>query len=106
MTLKRLVFAAGGLGAIAIPGRVDVVRMVGDGRQAIIRVNLRAIFSGTQPDIYMKANDMVNIGTHFWAYPLAVLRNGIRASYGYGFIVDRNFGNDVFGAPPANQFGQ
>ena len=106
MTLMRLVSAAGGLGAIAIPERVDIVRMVGDGRQAIVRVNLRAIFSGTQPDLYVRANDMINIGTNFWAYPLAVLRNGVRASYGYGFVVDRNFGNDVFGAPPANQFGQ
>jgi len=27
-------------------------------------------------------------------------------TYGFGFLLDRNFGNDVFGAPPTNQFGQ
>jgi cold shock CspA family protein len=26
-----------------------------------------------------------------------VIRNGFRASYGFGFIVDRNLGDDIFG---------
>ena len=38
----------------------------------------------------------------FWATPLAVIRGGLRATYGFGFLLDRNFGNDVFGAPPSN----
>ena len=42
------------------------------------------------------------IGTTFWATPLAVVRNGLRATYGFGFLLDRNFGNDVFGAPPSD----
>ncbi len=37
------------------------------------------------------------------ADPAAVVRNGFRASYGFGFLLDRNFGNDVFGAPPTNR---
>ena len=37
---------------------------------------------------------------------LSVLRSGFRATYGFGFLLDRNFGNDVFGAPPLNEFGQ
>ena len=41
-------------------------------------------------------------GTNFWATPLAVIRNGFRASYGFGFILDRNFQGDVFGADSAN----
>ncbi len=48
----------------------------------------------------------MNVGTNFWAYPLAVIRNGFRASYGFGFLIDRNFGNDIFGAPPTNTVGQ
>ncbi|TVQ61693.1 MAG: hypothetical protein EA378_08075 [Phycisphaerales bacterium] len=105
LTLQRLIDSAGGLGAIAIPERVDLTRMVGPDRQATIRLNLRAIAEGTEPDIYIKANDRINIGTNFWATPLAVIRGGFRASYGFGFLLDRNFGNDVFGAPPTRLQG-
>jgi len=74
--------------------------MVGPDRQATIQLNYRAINEGTQPDIFLKPDDRINVGTNFWALPLAVVRNGFRASYGFGFFLDRNFGNDVFGAPP------
>ncbi len=106
ITLLRAIASAGGLGSLAFPQRVDLTRMVGTDTQATIRLNLRAIAEGTQPDIFLKSNDMVNIGTNFWMFPLAVVRNGFRASYGFGFLLDRNFGNDVFGAPPANRLGQ
>ncbi|MBC7835428.1 MAG: polysaccharide biosynthesis/export family protein [Phycisphaerales bacterium] len=102
ITLTRAIASAGGLAGIAIPERVDLTRMVGDKRQATIRLNYKAIKEGTQPDIYLKPDDLLTFGTNFWAYPLAVIRSGLRASYGYGFILDRNFGTDVFGAPPTN----
>jgi len=102
LTLTKAVLAAGGLNGLAVPWRVDLTRMVGPDRQATIRLDLKAIAEGTQPDIFMKADDMVNVGTSFWATPLAVIRGGLRASYGFGFLLDRNFGNDVFGAPPTN----
>ncbi|MEO0512492.1 MAG: SLBB domain-containing protein [Planctomycetota bacterium] len=100
LTLLRAVDAAGGLTGLAIPERVDLTRMIGGDRQATIRLNLRAIAEQTQPDIFLRPNDRVNVGTNFWAFPLAVARGGFRASYGFGFLLDRNFGNDVFGAPP------
>lgn len=106
LTLSRLVTAAGGLGPIAIPERVDLVRVVGPDREAAVRVNLSAIRNRAEPDIYMQPDDHVIIGTNFWAQPLAVVRNGFRASYGFGFLLDRNFGNDVFGPPPVNFVGQ
>lgn len=106
VTLLRGIIAAGDFSAIGIPERVDLTRMVGDNRQATIRLNVRAIANGTAPDIVLKPDDMLNFGTNFWAAPVAVVRSGFRASYGYGFLLDRNFGNDVFGAPPTNQFGQ
>jgi polysaccharide biosynthesis/export protein len=98
LTLSRAIAAAGGFNAIAIPERIDLTRMVGPDRQATIRLNGRAIFMGTHPDIFMKSNDQVNVGTSFWATPMAVIRNGFRATYGFGFLLDRNFGPDVFGA--------
>lgn len=99
LTLSRLVAAAGGLGPLAIPERVDLVRRVGD-REATIRVNLAAIRERAEPDIALKSDDHVIIGTNFFAQPLAVIRNGFRMTYGFGFLIDRNWGTDIFGPPP------
>jgi hypothetical protein len=99
LTLSRLVAAAGGLGPLAIPERVDLVRRVGD-REATIRVNLGAIRERSEPDIALKSDDHVIIGTNFFAQPLAVIRNGFRMTYGFGFLIDRNWGTDIFGPPP------
>lgn len=106
LTLSRLVSAAGGLGQIAIPQRVDLIRKIAPDREAAIRVNLAAIRNKAEPDIVMRADDHVIIGTNFFATPLAVIRNGFRMTYGFGFLLDRNFGNDVFGPPPVNLIGQ
>ncbi|MFM1804112.1 MAG: hypothetical protein RL136_991 [Planctomycetota bacterium] len=100
LTLSRFVSAAGGLAQTAIPSRVDLVRMLGNDREATIRIDLAAIRNRSEPDIYMQANDHVIIGTNFTALPLAVIRNGFRMTYGFGFLLDRNFGYDVFGIPP------
>jgi polysaccharide export outer membrane protein len=102
LTLSRLIAMAGGLGALAIPDRVDLVRQVDEGREATIRLNLGAIRRRTEPDVIIKPNDHVLVGTNWFAYPLAVIRNGFRMNYGFGFLLDRNFGNDVFGPPPTN----
>ncbi len=106
LTLSRLVASAGGLGPLAIPTRIDLTRMLGPDREATIRLNLAAIRNRTEPDIYLKPNDHIIVGTDFWATPLAVFRNGFRVTYGFGFLLDRNFGNDVFGPPPVNRLGQ
>ena len=103
LTLSRLVSAAGGLGQIAIPQRVDLIRKIAPDREAAIRVNLAAIRNKAEPDIVMRADDHIIIGTNFFATPLAVIRNGFRMTYGFGFLIDRNFGNDVFGPPPFSQ---
>ena len=100
LTLTRAITSAGGLGNLAVPERVDLTRIVGHNEQATIMLNLRAIQEGTQPDVYIKPDDRINVGTNFWATPLAVMRSGFRTSYGFGFLLDRNFGNDVFGPPP------
>jgi polysaccharide export outer membrane protein len=105
LTLSRLVAAAGGLGELAIPQRVDLVRRIGSDKEACIRVNLAAIRNRAEPDIFLRPDDHINIGTNFWATPLAVIRNGFRMTYGFGFLVDRNWGNDIFGAPPVNVVG-
>lgn len=102
LTLTRAITSAGGLNGLAVPERIDLTRLVGKNEQATIMLNLRAIEEGTQPDVYIKPDDRINVGTNFWATPLAVFRSGFRTNYGFGFLLDRNFGNDVFGAPPTN----
>jgi len=102
ITLSRLIAMAGGLGALAIPDRIDLVRQLDEGREATIRLDLAAIRRRTEPDVIIKPNDHILVGTNWFAYPLAVIRNGFRMNYGFGFLLDRNFGNDVFGAPPTN----
>ncbi len=98
LTLKQLIASAGNLSPVAIPERVDLVRRVGDNQEAMVRLNVRAIFEGTEPDFYLQQDDLINVGTNFWATPLAVFRNGLRVSYGFGFVLDRNFNEDVFGS--------
>ncbi len=106
LTLKRAIAASGGLGPLAIPERVEIHRILNDNLEAIVMLNYRAIKEGAEPDIYLKPDDLIVVGTTWYAAPLAVIRNGFRTSYGFGFLLDRNFGNDVFGAPPSNnRFG-
>jgi polysaccharide export outer membrane protein len=97
LTLSRAITAAGGLGPVAIPEKVDLTRRVGPNREATLRVNLAAIRQRTEPDIVMRPDDHIIIGTTFWATPLAVVRNGFRMTYGFGFLFDKNFAEEVFG---------
>lgn len=106
LTLTRAIDSAGGFSELAVPEKLELTRMIGKDRQATIMLDGRAIFERTQPDVLLKNNDHINVGTTFWALPLAVIRNGFRASYGFGFVLDRNIANDIFGPPPVNQFGQ
>jgi hypothetical protein len=90
VTLKQAVAAAGGLDPVAIPRRCDLIRRVGN-TEVTLQVDLQRIFDGEQPDIFLKPDDLVNIGTDMIAPFLAVTRNAYRASYGWGFVYDRNF---------------
>ena len=91
ITLKQAVASAGGLDSVAIPRRCDLIRRIGPDQEATVQVNLQAIFDGEQPDIFLKANDVLNVGTDAVAPFLAVMRNAYRASYGWGFTYDKNF---------------
>ncbi len=96
MTMKMAVAAAGGLGPLAWPKRCEVVRRIGKKKEEIVMVDLDKIYSGEQPDFFIKPNDLINVGTHPTARWRAVLRNAFRATYGFGFIYDRNFGSREF----------
>ncbi len=56
-----------------------------------MHVDVDAIFSGDQPDIYLKPNDVIQVGTNILAPFLAAIRQGFRITYGFGFLYDRNY---------------
>lgn len=97
MTLKMAIASAGGLGALAWPTKVEVIRRIGENKEVTVMVDLDKIAKGLQPDFFIKPYDLINVGTHGTARYLAVLRNAFRATYGFGFIYDRNFTDTDYG---------
>jgi len=97
MTLKMAIAAAGGLGPLAWPKRVEIVRRIGRGGEEFVMLDLDKIASGEQPDVFIKPNDFINVGTHPTSRWRAILRNAFRATYGFGFVYDRNFADRDFG---------
>lgn len=91
VTLKQAIIAASMLDPLAIPARTDVIRRIGPDKEVWVRVNLSKLFAGRQPDVYIKPDDQVLVGTHLIAPYLAALRNAFRFTYGAGFIYDKNF---------------
>lgn len=105
ITLKHAIATAGGLNAIAWPKKIEVIRRIGKNKsglmqEEIVLVDLEKISKGTQPDFFIKPYDLINVGTHGTSRWLAILRNAFRATYGFGFIYDRNFADRDFGNDP------
>jgi protein involved in polysaccharide export with SLBB domain len=94
ITLKQAVIAASGLDQLAIPQRTDVIRRINKNQEVFVRVDLAQIFEGQRPDIYLKADDQVMVGTNMLAPFLAAARGAFRFTYGLGFIYDRNYAYD------------
>ena len=110
ITLKQAIATAGGLNAIAWPKKVEVVRRIcrnsaGLMQEETVLVDLQKISNGQQPDFFIKPNDLINVGTHGSSRFRAVLRNAFRATYGFGFIYDRNFADRHFGDTVSDTFG-
>ena len=91
ITLKQAVAAAGGFDQLAMPYRTEIIRRIGEDKEVIARVDLDKVFSMEQPDIYLKPNDVVRVGTNIFAPFLASFRNAFRITYGFGFLYDRNY---------------
>jgi hypothetical protein len=91
ITLLQAIAAAGGLTAIAVPWRTEVVRRVTEEEEEIIYVDLSKVARGEVPDFYVKPEDVIRVGTDWGAIHNAVIRNAFRATYGAGFVYDMNF---------------
>lgn len=97
ITLKQAVTSAGMFDGLAVPARTEIIRRVGDEKELFVRVNLDKIFAGEQPDVFLKPNDIVNVGTTVWAPFVAAIRGAFRMTYGFGFLYDRNYAYDTDG---------
>ena len=97
MTFKMAVASAGGLGELAWPKKCEIIRRIGKKKEEVVMVDLEKIYNGEQPDFFIKPNDLLNVGTHSTSTWRAVLRNAFRATYGFGFLYDRNFADRDFG---------
>mgnify|MGYP000602846355 CR=1 FL=1 len=100
ITIKQAIAAAGGMTALAFPSRCEIIRREpGTEKQLMITVNVDRIFAGLEDDFYLRDDDIVNVGTHFVAPFLFVIRNSFRFTYGFGFVYDRNFADkDAYSA--------
>lgn len=94
ISLSQALVAARGFSDVAWPSRTELVRRLPGDKQIFLRVNLDKIFAGQEPDMYLKPDDRVNVGTNAIAPFLGALRNGFRITYGFGFLYDRNFSPD------------
>ena len=97
LTLRQSIASAGPMTPLAWPSRCEITRRVGDNREVTYRVNLEKSFAGTAPDVFLKPHDIINVGSHPVARWMAVIRQSFRATYGFGFVYDRNFADKDFG---------
>ncbi len=89
--LIQALWAAGGLDQLAIPGRTLIRRRVDNNKQIVVRLDLEKIAAGEEPNVYLKPDDVVEVGTNFLAPFIAAARGGFRITYGFGFLYDRNY---------------
>ena len=91
ITVKMAMAAAGNFTGIAWPSNSVLVRRIGENQEQTIPLNIEKIFRGQESDIFLKGDDVIEVGTHPAASFMAVIRNAFRMTYGFGFIYDRNF---------------
>jgi polysaccharide export outer membrane protein len=91
ITIKQAINSAGGFDQVAIPQRTDIIRRLRPDHEVFVRVDIEKIFSGQQPDVFLKPDDQIMVGTNGIAPFLAAIRGGFRISYGLGFLYDRNY---------------
>jgi len=104
VNVKQAIAAAGNFAPLAFPENAVLYRRVGKDQEQTIPLDLEAIFKGEQPDIFLKPNDVLAVGTDVRATFYAVMRNAFRLTYGFGFIYDRNFANPFYGGMNSMRF--
>lgn len=106
MTVKQALAAAGGLGELAWPKNALLIRRIGENEEQVIPLDLVAIMRNRQPDIFLKPNDQIAVGSQACTPFLATIRNAFRFSWGGGLVYDRNFGAPFEGPLNSQRFKQ
>jgi polysaccharide export outer membrane protein len=105
ITIKQAISAAGNLGPVAWPENSVLIRRIGKNQEQAIPLNIEKIIRGTDPDLYLKPNDIIEVGTNWKSTFMAVVRNAFRMTYGFGFIYDRNFAEGLdYPRPSSKRF--
>jgi protein involved in polysaccharide export with SLBB domain len=104
ITIKQALSAAGNVAPLSWPENSVLIRRIGTNQEQTIPINVEAIFKGQEPDLFLKPNDILAVGTDVRAPFFAVLRNAFRMTYGFGFIYDRNFADPMTLTPKSNRF--
>jgi hypothetical protein len=104
ITVKMAVAAAGNFNGLAWPENTLLIRRIGGTQEQFIPINLEAIFRGEDPDLFLKPNDVIAVGTDVRSTFFAVIRNAFRMTYGFGFIYDRNFADPQLITPTSRRF--
>lgn len=93
ITVKQAIGGmAAGFSPLAWPAHAELIRREpGTDKQVTHPLNLDAIFAGTQDDLFLRDEDIINVGSDAVAPFLFVIRNSFRFTYGFGFVYDRNF---------------
>jgi protein involved in polysaccharide export with SLBB domain len=93
ITLKQAVVSAGMFDQNAVPWRTEVIRRIGEDQEVFVRVDMSKVWSGDLPDVFIKPNDTIVVGTDWWAAFLGAVRSSFRLTYGAGFLYDRDYYN-------------
>ncbi len=99
VTVKMAIAAAGNIGPLGWPNNSVLVRRIGRDQEQRQQIKLADIIAGKEPDVLLKPDDVVMVGTHWVAPFMAVWRNAFRMTYGFGFIYDRNYSERDFEIP-------
>jgi protein involved in polysaccharide export with SLBB domain len=100
ITLTQAIIMAGMLDPLGIPQRTEIIRRTDNNQQIFYHVDLAMVFAGKQPDIILKPYDEVMVGTNALTNFLSAMRTAFRATYGFGFVYDANYGvNQVTSSP-------
>ncbi|MCY2932096.1 MAG: polysaccharide biosynthesis/export family protein [Planctomycetota bacterium] len=91
ITMKMALTAAGNLQGLPEPKNAVLYRRLEGNQELIMPVNVESIFRGEEPDVYLRPDDIIAVGTSPRAYWLSIVRYAFRLSYGFGFVYDRNF---------------
>lgn len=106
VTVKQAVTAAGNLGVVSWPENSILIRRLGGIQEQMVSLNVEAIFQGDEPDLFLRPDDVIVVGTDPRATFYAVMRNAFRMTYGFGFIYDRNFANPLLTTPTSRRFSR